>query len=85
MPSGTIAPAPTIDPVQPELMLRQPAALLAGSLTTALAIRNGLVVGGATGGFQGTGTVNGAGFYRNGAALPVPIVTRPACTVVPPV
>lgn len=45
--------------------------LLAGSLTTALAIRNGLVVGGATGGFQGTGTVNGAGFYRNGAALPV--------------
>lgn len=45
--------------------------LLAGSLTTALAIRNGLVIGGASGGFQGTGTINGTGFYRNGAALPI--------------
>ena len=45
--------------------------LLAGSLTTALAIRNGLVVGGASGGFQGDGTVNGTGFYRNGTALPL--------------
>ena len=50
-----------------ELQIMQ---LLAGSLTTALSIRNGLLLGAATGGFQGTGTLNAAGFYRDGAALP---------------
>lgn len=44
---------------------------LAGGGVTALAIRNGLLLGAATGGFQGTGTINGTGFYRNGAALPI--------------
>lgn len=49
----------------------QAAILLAGTLTTALAIRNGLVIGAATGGFQGTGTANATGFFLNGTALPV--------------
>lgn len=43
--------------------------LLAGSLTAALSIRNGLLVGAASGGFQGTGTVNAGAFYRNGQAI----------------
>ncbi|MCU0986708.1 MAG: hypothetical protein MUC89_17515 [Acetobacteraceae bacterium] len=41
---------------------------LAGALTQALAIRNGLVLGGATGGFQGTGTINATGYFINGTA-----------------
>ena len=45
--------------------------LLAGSLTTALSIRNGLLLGAATGGFQGTGTLNAAGFTATVPALPI--------------
>jgi hypothetical protein len=49
----------------------QLAVLIAGVLTDALKLRNGLVVGGATGGFQGTGSVNATALFKNGAALPV--------------
>lgn len=41
---------------------------LAGTLTQALALRNGLVVGNASGGFQGAGTINATGYYINGVA-----------------
>lgn len=61
-------------------LLRNPAAasaegelalsvLLAGALVDALRLRNGVVVGGASGGFQGTGTVNASGYYRDGVAF----------------
>lgn len=49
---------------------------LAGAGTLALAIRNGLLVGGATGGFQGTGTINAAGYFVNGAQVRSGLVYR---------
>jgi hypothetical protein len=42
---------------------------LNNTLTEALSIRNGLVVGPATGGFLGTGTVNATGFFINGSSF----------------
>lgn len=42
--------------------------LLAGALNDALRIRNGLLLAGATGGFQGAGTINATGYFINGAA-----------------
>ena len=63
-------------------IIRQPAAAtiegelqayvaLAGAGVNALQIRNGLNVGAASGGFQGTGTINATGYYLNGAAQPM--------------
>ena len=52
--------------------------LLAGSLTTALAIPQWPGGRRRHGGFQGTGTLNAAGFYRDGAALPFQRWPRPA-------
>jgi len=43
--------------------------IVAGTLATRLAIGQGLVVGAATGGDQGAGTINATEFYRNGSAL----------------
>lgn len=43
--------------------------LLAGVQTQAFAISNGVYVGAATGGYQGTGTVNATGYYNNGVNI----------------
>lgn len=42
---------------------------VAGTLTTQALASTGLVIGPATGGAQGTGTVNATGFYVNGSAI----------------
>jgi hypothetical protein len=44
--------------------------IVAGTTTTAYSLSQGIVVGGATGGDKGVGTINATGYYLNGTALP---------------
>lgn len=46
-------------------------AMVAGSLTSQILAGNGVILGAATGGYLGTGTINATNYYKNGVAFAI--------------
>ena len=66
---GDISLTPTVNTAGAEQSQWTVRSRVAGSMVPQLTLGQGLVVGGATGGFQGTGTVSATGYHINGLAV----------------